>query len=421
MRSFIAERYPALLSPYYRRYWLGSFASVGATQFITLGQGWLIFELTGSALQLGYLGVAAALPNIAMTLAGGVIADRFDKRKILIVTSAACAALLAILAALVFTGVVAVWHVLLISALFSLVTGLDWPARVAIYPYLVERTAMMSAVALNAFIWQATRMAIPALGGLLIAWFDTSLVFALASLGFLAMFWVILTLPVRVPAVAAEPPWQQLWQGMHYIWHHPLFLWLLTATFVGMFFCNAYVQIMPVFADLLGGNEQIFGLLLTIGGVGSIMGTLFMGSFHSHHRLGWIMLASAVLSVVTTTAFAMAAQAGSLAVTLVFAFLAAASSSVFMVTSMSVLQISVPDELRGRVMGIHTIGYSLIPLGGLFLGALTERFSAQGAVAIGCAVYLVVLIFIAISQPEVRRLGQRPITVLSAPDRGDRR
>jgi MFS family permease len=87
MTNYVLERYPALGFPLYRRFWLASFASVGATQLITLGQGWLVFELSGSALQLGVLGAAAALPNILMTLAGGVIADRFDKRRVLMGTS----------------------------------------------------------------------------------------------------------------------------------------------------------------------------------------------------------------------------------------------------------------------------------------------------------------------------------------------
>jgi MFS family permease len=110
---------------------------VGATQLIMLGQAWLIFELSGSALQLGVLGAAAALPNILMTLAGGVIADRFDKRRILMCTSL-FTMLLALLAWLDLTGQVAVWHVLAIAALFSLTTGLDWPVRVSLYPELVR-------------------------------------------------------------------------------------------------------------------------------------------------------------------------------------------------------------------------------------------------------------------------------------------
>ena len=168
MSNPILELYPALGFALYRRYWFASFASVGATQIITLGQGWLIFELSGSALQLGVLGAAAAVPNILMTLIGGVIADRFDKRIILMSTSLTITFLLAALAWLDFSGTVQVWHVLTVAALVSLVSGLDWPTRVSIYTHLIDRSAFMSAVALNSFIWQSTRMAMPALGGVII-------------------------------------------------------------------------------------------------------------------------------------------------------------------------------------------------------------------------------------------------------------
>ena len=145
----IVDRYPALGFSRYRRYWLASFASVGATQLITLGQGWLIFELSGSAVTLGLLGAAAAIPNILMTLLGGVIADRLDKRRIMMYTSLAITCLLAGLAWLDYSGIVAVWHVLTIAALVSLITGLDWPARVSFFARLVERHAFMCAVAVD--------------------------------------------------------------------------------------------------------------------------------------------------------------------------------------------------------------------------------------------------------------------------------
>ena len=191
MTNFVLQRYPALGFPRYRKFWFASLTSVGATQLITLAQGWLVFELSGSALQLGILGAAVAAPNIAMTLIGGVVADRFDKRLILVWTSGAIASLLALLAWLDYSDSVRVWHVLAVAAAVSLITGLDWPARVSIFPQLIDRPAFMSAVALNSIIWQATRMAMPALGGIIIAASDTWVLFVLGSCGFLIMMIVI--------------------------------------------------------------------------------------------------------------------------------------------------------------------------------------------------------------------------------------
>jgi len=405
MHNYITARYPALASRRFRHYWLASFASVGATQLITLGQGWLIFELSGSAIALGLLGAAAAGPNILLTLLGGVIADRFDKRRIMIVTSATTTLLLLILAWLDYSGQVAVWHVLTIAALVSLVTGLDWPARVSFYPLLVERHAFMSAVALNSFIWQATRMAMPAAGGLLIALAgNTWVLFALGAAGFFTMYLVILNLRVQTPDTVAQSPLEALLEGLAYIWQTTLFRYLLILTFIGMFFAQSYVQIMPVFADLLNSDEKGFGYLLSAGGVGSVTGTLLIGSIHRFRALGAVMLFSAAASAVMLFGFALAARSGSFGFALSAAFLAATCASVFMISSMTVLQLEVPDQLRGRVMGIHTIGFSLIPLGGLFIGWLAERIGADLAVISGNGIYLLIIIVMGFGLTEIRRL-----------------
>jgi len=412
MANVLTQCYPALGFARYRRYWFASFASVGATQLIILGQGWLIFELSGSALQLGVLGAAAALPNIAMTLLGGVIADRFDKRVIIMCTSLTTALLLMLLAWLDYSGLVAVWHVMSITALISLVTGLDWPARVSIYPQLVARSAFMSAVALNSFIWQATRMAIPAFGGLIIyATKDTWPVFALGAVGFFVMFVVIAGIRVAPPETAGQSPLEQLREGIRFIWTQDLFKWLLGITFVGMFFSQSYVQIMPVFVDLLGSDETGFGYLLSAGGVGSVVGTLLIGGVQKYRNLGGVMLGGAALSIACLFGFAAAARLGAFYPALGFVFLSATFASVFMITSMTVLQLTVPDALRGRVMGIHTVGFSLISLGGLFMGAMAESFGASLAVVTGSTIYLFAIACVYLWQDDIRQLDGQTIFV----------
>ncbi len=310
--------------------------------------------------------------------------------------------------ALDFTERVAVWHVITIAALFSAITGLDWPTRVAIYPHLIERPAFMSAVALNSFIWQATRMAIPALGGVVMYLADTWLIFALSSLGFFTMFVVISGIHVKVPEPSEHSPLQQLVQGLDYIWHSSLFKWLLLLTFVGMFFSQSYVQILPVFVGNLGLAEQAYGYLLSAGGVGSIAGTLLIGSLHAQRPIGQYMFAGAGASVLALAIFVFAAQAGWFFGALLGVFLASACSSIYMIISMTILQMRVPDELRGRVMGIHTIGYSLMPLGGLFLGALAERTGAGAAVLYGGGIYLVVLLSVWAGKANLRNVRNEP-------------
>jgi MFS family permease len=402
MKSLIEQHLPALTYPLYLRYWLASFASVGATQLVTLGQGWLVYELTGSAWNLGLLGAAVALPNIIVTLIGGVIADRFDKRIIMMITSVLTAAMLALLAFLDWRESITLWQVLTIAGIVSLITGIDWPARVAIYPHLVGREHVMNAVALNAVIWQATRMALPALGGIVIAFGDTWMLFAAGAAGFFVMYLVMAGIHIHMPVATAESPIRQLIDGLRFIKDSPLFIALLAITFAGMFFTSSYSQIMPIFANAIGGDERVYGYLLTTGGLAAVMGTAIASRYQHEPYLGQVMLGTALATAACAFLFGWVSVAGLLIPALVMTFFAQLFASIFMVTSMGVMQLNVPDALRGRVMGIHAIGYSLVPMGGLFLGGLTEWAGAGFALTVGCLIHVMVILLAGYRQRLIR-------------------
>ena len=188
----------ALRNPLYRRFWFGSLGAVAGTQFVILATGWLVVDgLGGSPLDLGYVGAATAVPTIAVNLFGGVLADRMDRRMLLIVTSIISALLIGVLAVLDATGSVAIWHVVAISAALGLVYGVDWPVRNAFFPQLIDEEHMISAVALNSVVWQGTRIVSPAIAGIAIAVFGTAFVFAAATIGFVVMLVVLLALHVE--------------------------------------------------------------------------------------------------------------------------------------------------------------------------------------------------------------------------------
>lgn len=398
--------FDALRFPRYRAYFLASLASVGGTQLVMLAQAWLVFELSGSALQLGYLGAAASIPNIAMSLFGGVLADRFDKRRLLMLTSALTALLLFVLAVLDLTGLVRVWHVLLIAAGVALIQGIDWPARVSVFPALIDREFMMSAVALNSVVWQVTRMAMPALGGLLMAATDTWVLFALGGGGALVMTTVMAAIGITIPGTASESAIRQVSAGFRFIFGTPLFRSLLLLSYVGTFFGSSYTQIMPAFAALLEAGETGYGYLISAGGVGSMLGTLAVSNLQRHPQLGWVMLGCSAASALSLMGFAWLVALGG--PTLVFlaalalVTVAALFASMFMISSMTVLQLTVPDHLRGRVMGIHAITYSMIPLGGLFVGALASASSPVIALVLSASAYLALVVAVALLLDVVR-------------------
>lgn len=407
-------RLSALGHPQYLRYWLGSFASVGATQLMVMGQGWLIYELSGSAMNLGYLGAAASIPTIAMTLFGGVLADRLDKRSVLMATSLSVGFLLLVLTILDYSEVVAVWQVLLIAGLIAFVSGFDWPTRQSIFPLLIDQKNMMSAVALNSIIWQSCRMLMPAFGGVLIAVTDTWVVFLLCAMGFFTMFLVVSGLRISIPVKPrlVGSTLRQISEGVRFIAGNYVFAILIPLSYAGMFFGTSYMQLMPAFSDLLQTDGTGYGYLISATGIGSVLGTILVGSFQHSRRLGVIMLVSCALAATLIYVFAIVTAfardlPGAYLIALISVFAISVCSSVFMITSLTVLQLEVPDEIRGRVMGIHGITYSMIPLGGLLAGAIATVSSAPVAISVGGTVYLAIVLWIAVFRPKIRQIDGR--------------
>jgi MFS family permease len=408
----------ALQSGPFRRFWLGSVASVGAVQLYHITMAWLVFELSGSPLDLGVLGAAVAVPAILATLAGGLVADRMDRRAVLLVTTAATAGFLVLLAVLDLMAWVRVWHVLIIAAALGLISGFDFPARISIFPALIQPHQMMSAVALGSILWQGTRMVLPGIGGLLIAWSDTSVVLFICTFGFIAMFWVLITLDIESRVVAEENAITALMKSFQFIIANPPFYVLIGLSWATMFFGTSYIQIMPVFSDLLGGDERGYGLLVSATGVGSVLGTLVIGRYQRSRHFGLTMLLGAAGAAVTLGCFGLvigfaAGMPGAFQMACFFAVLTGMLNSFFLISSMTALQIWVPDGLRGRVMGIHSICFSLIALGGLVMGPLATFISAPAAVLSGATVVLVITLAVILRYPEIRRLDGRRLGDMS--------
>ncbi len=379
-----------------------------------MGLAWLVYELSGSALMLGYLGAATGLPAVLTTLFGGALADRVDKRRLLILTSILTCLLLALLAYLDFAGVVTVWHVIIIAGLISIITGFDWPARQAIFPSLIDREDMMSAVALTTIIWQATRMVMPAFGGLVIALTDTWVLFGLCSLGFFFMALILITLKVDAePATARQSTWHQIVEGIRFIVTDKTFYLLMGLSYALFFLGMVYMQLMPAFVDMLGVGETGYGYILSITGVGAVSGTVISGALQNSHRLGLGLLGSALMFSAFIYLFALVChlafeQAFYVAMFTIFA--ASIFSSIFVVTSTTVLQLEVPDALRGRVMGFHAITYNLAPLGALIAGAIADLTSPPTAVALMMSVLVLFVLWVMTTQSTIRDIDGKALT-----------
>ena len=271
---------PALRYPNYRAYWLGLLASVAGFRMFEFSQFWLAYELTGSPLYLGYVGAAQAIPGVVLNLFGGVFADRLDKRHLIIVTQVVTAALIFFLATVTALDLVNKWHVLIVASLAGGVDAFNQPARQAIFPHLIDRRVMMSAVALNSTVWPGTAIIVPAFAGGLIALADTEVALYVGATGFLAMAAVVYRL--RIPPVLSDvrgSPAQDMLEGLRFIVRNSIFSFLIAMTFFNSFFGVSYQIMMPVFAvDVLKVGAPGQGVLLEVRGVGALLTNLWWGS-----------------------------------------------------------------------------------------------------------------------------------------------
>jgi MFS family permease len=377
---------PALHYPAYRAYWLGLLASVSGFQMLRFGQYWLVYQLTGSPLALGYVGLASGVSAIGLNLFGGVIADRFDQRRLIMTTQSLTAGLIFVLATLTLLDAVQVWHVVLIALGVGGVEAFDGPARQVLYPHLIDRRVMVSAVALNSAIWQGTRIIAPAVAGVLIAGAGTTVAFYLAGLGFFIMTATMYRL--RVPHLASRARGSavhDIVEGLTFIRQHSVFSFLITMTFFNSFFGLAYITLMPVLAvDILHVGAHGQGLLMSVGGGASLLTTLYLSSRRHVGSQGWLIIGGGVMSGLAVVTLGLtSAFVGSFALALAIMVVIGVCNTTYTTAIQSSLQMLVPDAMRGRVMGFYGMTYNLTPLGGMLAGALAGLISTPVAIAVG--------------------------------------
>ena len=401
--------FTALRRPGFRRFWIGMVASVMGFQIMMVAQGWLVFDLTGSELYLGYVGLAAGLPAIVLNLIGGVVADKVDQRKLIIVTQSLSSLIMLTLATLVLADLVEIWHVMLTSFLIGSVQAFDGPTRQAMFPRLIEREDMMNAVALNSMVWQGTRVIGPAIGGIIISTrLGASPGFYAGFVGFLLMAVMVSTLRLA-PAARSQGSsvLRDMGRGIGFVRSNRIFTFLIGMTFFNSVFGMSYIFMFPVFAsETFDSPKAGLGFLNAATGLGGLLGTLVTASLGNFKHKGWLLLGGAVLFGVFLIVFAVTSEVFAfLPLALVLVFLAGVSTSIYMITVMSTLQLLVPNELRGRVMGIYGMTWSLLPIGAMQAGAIAEYTSAALAVGIGGAAVILFALGMTMTSRQVRELG----------------
>ena len=372
-------------------------------QQVTLG--WLLYDLTGNSMLLGALNGLRALPFLVTGPMAGVAADRMDRRKLLIYTQWALILTAVAMGMLVASPFLHVWHIFL----FTLITGIAWtitePVRMSMIPAAVPKEDLANAVALNSGGFNLTKVIGPALGGALIAWFGAAenfFVQAIAYSGVLAMIYLMHIPPHRAEAKRATAL-ANLKEGFAYVWSTPAVLALLTLAYVPRIFAVPYQTLMPVFQkDVLKIGPEGLGLLMAAPGVGAVIAVLTLASLgHRIRRQGLLLVGSIVVLGGFLIFFSQITWFPLALVTLVIVGM---FQMFFLASTAMILQLIVPDELRGRVLSLYMLDRGFMPLGALFAGTTAHFIGAPLTVATMGATVIVLVLLVAWRVPAIRTL-----------------
>ena len=374
-------------------------------QFLILG--WLVLDITGSSYQLGLVIFAFGLPNIPFALLGGVIADRANRLKLLILTRICVSTLIFALAILRISDLLDIWHVYAVVFLLGTIQGLNMPARQAIVGDLVKRDDMMNAVALHTMVNQTGQIIGPAAAGGIIELVGIGpalLVNAglyLSGIGFLLF---ITGLPRRSAAKGVNLL-AELGAGLQCVRSTPILLTVIGMTLAFAFFALSFRQVMPAIAqEVLEIGAGGTGLLLLAVGLGALFGNLILAGLGDFRRKAGLLMALVLLQSVFLTLFAWSPWPWVSWVILLF--VGAMSFGFFVPLVVTLIQLNVPAELRGRVLSILGLAPAVHYLGALPLALAANAISWPVAVTAGAALSMLVALWLGVWRPVLRRMAE---------------
>ena len=383
----LPRTFAALRHRNYQLFFGGQLVSLIGTWMQLTALSWLVYQLTNSAFLLGLMGTVGSLPMLFFSLAGGAVADRVEKRRIVLATQTAAMILAFVLAALTAGGWVRVWHIAVLAALGGTVMAFDMPARQAFVVDLVGKPGLMNAIALNSSIFSGARIIGPAIAGVLVARFGTAWCFFINGLSFLAVIFGLLMMrfPPRERPKRTSGMLEDAIGGLRYLRTNQTVLGLAAMLGVFAIFGWSYNVLLPVFArDILHSGARGYGYLLTSTGIGALIGALLVASLTDYPRRDRIIFGGGLLFSVALVGFAL-----SRSLLLSTCLLAAVGLGQIAVMSSAntTIQISVPDEVRGRIMGIWALVFAgSAPLGSFQAGTIAQYLSAPVAVLIGAGI-----------------------------------
>ncbi|MEO8191707.1 MAG: MFS transporter [Acidobacteriota bacterium] len=374
----------------YRLLWAGAFTSSIGTWMQQFAQAWLIFTMTGSASLLALDAFLGAAPFLVFSLFGGVFADRFDRRKILLSSQLVQLTSAFLLAGLIATNHVAVWMIMTLSFVVGFAQSFGGPAYQALVPTLVDREDLPNAVALNSIQFNLARVIGPVLAGIAFYKLGAAACFALNGVSFIAVIAAILLLKRGAPvAPAAERVWRSLKTGVKAVRDGGPLLGLVVMAFAGSFCSVALITYLPVFAkEIFHRDAKGFSGLLAAFGIGAVIGAIGVAAFGNVRRKGFVAVVTQMLFGALMVSFAL-----SRSVALSYAILLVAGAALMIIFAMfmTLVQTHVEDHLRGRVVSIYSLAFrGAMPLSNL-LGVFLASFLSVPMIVVANGVVLFAL------------------------------
>jgi MFS family permease len=377
----------------FRLFWSTQLVSLSGTWMQSVGQAWLVLELTGSALQLGLVSTLQFGPFLLFSFLAGVIVDRVPKRRLIIWTQAARAIQAALLAGLIFAGVVQYWHVAVLALCAGIANTLDMPARQSFVIDLVGRDDLLNAIALNSTVFNVARTVGPALAGIAIAQWGVGAAFACNAVAYLAPIGALLM--IRTEGYSGprprRPVVEEIGEGLAYAARTPRVAFVLSLLLTVSLFVFNYNVMVPLFArQVLEADARGLGFLMSALGVGAVIGAIGLAAASGERPRLSAIVSSGVTLAVASLAMAFTREGYAAAVLL---FVMGLAGIVFMTSCNTTVQLGVPNELRGRVMGLYSFVFvGVTPNGSFLMGWIAEHAGVSSSYFVGGTASLVIVV-----------------------------
>ncbi|MCX5883812.1 MAG: MFS transporter [Deltaproteobacteria bacterium] len=375
----------ALRSRNYRLFVAGQGISLIGTWMQQVAMSWLVYRMTGSAMLLGIVGFTSQIPSFLLAPVAGVLADRWEKRHLLLATQALALIQAALLAIIVLTGVVQIWHIVLLSLFLGIVNAFDIPIRQSFVVQMVDsREDLSNAIALNSSMVHGARLIGPTIAGLLVASVGEGVCFAINSASYLAVIAALAAMRVapRPQHLQRQHVLHELHEGVLYAFGSKpirnIIMLLALISLMGM----PYSVLIPVFArEVLHGSSHTYGFLMTATGSGALVGAFYLASRRSVIGLGMVIVRAAIFF---GTGIAVFAISNIFTLSMLSLVVAGFGAMTLVASCNTILQTIVDEDKRGRVMSFFTMAFiGMAPFGSLIAGALAGRIGAKETVLIG--------------------------------------